>query len=415
DITNPADFSVANAASIVKFDTTDSSDADLGHLYAPPVVDDARPEKSNQIVKMNNGRWAVVMGNGYNSANEKPVLLIQYVDGDKALVKLTPCPTTCSTDYSGDGNGLSAPRLMDVNGDGKIDVAYAGDLKGNLWKFDLTSGAGAWAVAFVSQPFFVAKNPSGVRQPIMTAPYAMMHPSGGVMLAVGTGRNVTTTDPASVGTDTVWGIWDDSVIVQTASTVTITNSTTGVINSAAGTTRPTSLVQQTNSATPYTDSDGKLFYDVSRNTVLYSGTTPKRGWYMDWPIGGLRTLHNPSLFSGERILVQSTIPQSGSGMTGETCNPTALPEKTFISVFNIFTGNPSKSQVFVPASASIPVTNLGLAQVDPGDFTRLDGDGVIKLRSTAGSGGGSGAGSSTPFTVLDAQGLGIRSNWREYQ
>jgi type IV pilus assembly protein PilY1 len=430
NVTNPADsakpnmFAEANASALVKLDTTASTDVDLGHVYSPPIVDDARPEKSGQIVKMNNDRWAVVMGNGYNSTNEKPVLLIQYVDGDKALVKVMPstCPaTTCQ----GDGNGLSAPRLLDLNGDGKVDIAYAGDLKGNLWKFNLTNAsptAPTWHVAFSGVPFFVAGNPLGVRQPIMTAPYTMSHPRGGIMLAFGTGRNVTTTDPTTAFRDTMWGIHDNSKIILTSSPITFTESGTdpatgspyGAINSTVSITRPTSLVQQTQTAT-YNDTGDKLFYDVSRNAVPYTGASRKRGWYMDWPDTKMRVLHNPTPFFGERILVQSTIPQSGGGTGGETCTPSALPESTFISVFNIFTGHPSVSQVFRPVSGAIAVTNLGISQVDPGDSARLEKDGEIWLRSTGESAPEAGVGTSAIKKIQYEKGLGVRSNWREYQ
>lgn len=418
DVTNPTNFTTANATTIVRADTTDSTDADLGHIYSPAVVDDGRADKSGQIVKMNNGKWAVVMGNGYNSTNEKPVLIIHFVDGTTP-VKIAPsCASSCPG-FVGNGNGLSAPRLLDLNSDGKVDVAYAGDLQGNLWKFDLTSAtSSSWSVAFSNKPYFVAKSASDVRLPIVSAPYAMLHPKGGIMLAFGTGRNVTDTDPTNTGTtitypttgniDTMWGVWDSSAITVTASSVTIgvPPFSLDVINDGADTTRPTTLVQQTpGSAITDTDPDGKLFFDVSRNGVAYtSDATTKRGWYLDWPVVGLRVLHNPVIFKGERILVQSTVPQSGSAVAGETCTPSSLPEKTFVSVFNMFSGNPSQTQVFTPVDTSIPKGNLGIAQINPGDFSRYIGDGNVRLSGPAGS-----------TNLKTGEGLGLRSNWREYQ
>ncbi|MBK9571351.1 MAG: hypothetical protein IPO43_00925 [Rhodoferax sp.] len=114
------------------------------------------------------------------------------------------------------------------------------------------------------------------------------------MLAFGTGRNVTDTDPTTTATDTMWGVWDNSAITATASTVTIgvPPFSLGVINLGSDTTRPTALIQQTPTV-DRTDSDGKKFYDVSRNGVTYtSDATTKRGWYIDWPVAGLRVLHN---------------------------------------------------------------------------------------------------------------------------
>lgn len=406
DITDPADFTAANATSIVKYDNTDSTDGDIGYIFSPPVVDETRADKSRQIVKMNDGKWAVVLGNGYNSTNERPVLIVHYLDGSTP-VKITPtCASSCPG-FIGDGNGLSSPRLLDLNGDGKVDVAYAGDLKGNLWKFDLAGAtSGTWKVAFTNRPYFVAKSASNVREPITTAPYAMPHPLGGIMLAFGSGRNITDTDPTSIDTDTMWGVWDNSAITVTAGVVTIGAPpySLDVINTGADTTRPASLVQQT-STVARTDTDGKKFYDVSRNGVAYTASAAtKRGWYLDWPVAGLRVLHNPVSFSGEKILVQMTVPKAGSVAAGETCSFSSLPESTYVSVFNMFSGNPSASQVFTPVDTGMPVGDLGIAQINPGDFTRYRSGGRVLACGPSGC---------TPF--LPGAGLGVRSNWREYQ
>jgi type IV pilus assembly protein PilY1 len=93
--------------------------------------------RSTQITRMNNNRWAVVLGNGYNSANQRPVLLVQYLDGAKELVRIPVTSEAAGTGNAND-NGLAAPRLVDLNGDNRTDVVYAGDNLGNLWKFDLT-------------------------------------------------------------------------------------------------------------------------------------------------------------------------------------------------------------------------------------------------------------------------------------
>lgn len=409
DITNPTGFTPANASAIVKYDNTGGADADIGYIFSPPVIEEGAPEKSSQIVKMNNGKWAVVMGNGYNSSNERPVLVIHYLDGTTPL-KITPtCASSCP-DFIGDGNGLSSPRLLDLNSNGTVDVAYAGDLKGNLWKFDLSSATpSAWSVAYSNKPYLVAKSPSNIRQPITTAPYALPHPLGGVMLAFGTGRNITTDDPnpAGFGTDTMWGVWDNMTLSQTAGIVTMTDSALGVVNLGSDTTRPTTLVQQTPStATIDTDPDHHEFFDVSRNAVTYTTTAAtKRGWYLDWPKLGQRVIQNTQGFSSDRILVFSGIPQSGTGASGETCNPTTVPAKAYISVFNLFSGNPSVTPVFSAVDSAMDLANKAIVEVSPGDRTMVIGPDKVKLV---------GADGSSP-SVKPGGGGGIRSNWREYQ
>ena len=136
DVTNPANWTASSATSVVLMDKTASFTAssavglpaatwdDVGHIYGEPVLDLANRAIASQITRLNNGRWAVVLGNGVNSANEQASLLIQYLDDSKELVKLVADSTT------GAGNGLAQPRLIDLNGDDKADIAYAGDLKG---------------------------------------------------------------------------------------------------------------------------------------------------------------------------------------------------------------------------------------------------------------------------------------------
>lgn len=413
DITNPgpSSFAAVNASSIVMADTTGGSDPDIGHIYSPPVIADGSPEKSKQIVKMNNGKWAVVMGNGYNSTNERPVLVIHYLDGTAARIITPTCASTCPG-FIGDGNGLSSPRLLDLNSDGTVDVAYAGDLKGNLWKFDLTSAtASDWGVAYSNTPYFVAKNPSNVRQPITTAPFALPHPLGGLMLAFGTGRNITTDDPGatrSTDIDTMWGIWDNMTLSQTAGIVTMTDSTLGTVNLGTDATRPATLVQQT-AATAVLDTDGKEFNDVSTNSVVFTRTaSTNRGWYLDWPHGGERVLQNPLGFGSDRVLVFSGIPPSNTAATGETCSPTTAPAKAYISVFNLFNGNPSATPVFSALDPGMAMGSKAHVEVAPGDRTMIIGPDVLRL--VGASDGAAGA-----VKLRPGSGGGIRSNWREYQ
>jgi type IV pilus assembly protein PilY1 len=51
--------------------------------------------RTTQITRMNNNRWAVVLGNGYNSANQRPVLLVQYLDGAKELLRMPVTTDAC--------------------------------------------------------------------------------------------------------------------------------------------------------------------------------------------------------------------------------------------------------------------------------------------------------------------------------
>jgi len=78
-------------------------DKDIGHITAKPVTDDNDDMRATQITRMNDNRWAVVMGNGYNSANQRPVLLVQYLDGDKKLLRIPSAGTVAEPPSPGPG------------------------------------------------------------------------------------------------------------------------------------------------------------------------------------------------------------------------------------------------------------------------------------------------------------------------
>ena len=112
-------------------------------------------------------------------------------------------------------NGLATPALVDLNGDSIVDYAYAGDLLGNMWKFDLTSTTSSnWDVAFISggikSPLFVARDASSNRQPITSKPEVGRGPKGaGTIVLFGTGKFMEVSDkssPSSGRTQSFYGV-----------------------------------------------------------------------------------------------------------------------------------------------------------------------------------------------------------------
>ncbi len=220
DVTDPAQFaSEATAATLVRWEFTDANDADLGYTYSRPA-----------IVRMKNGQWAAVFGNGYNntaadgnvSTFGNAVLFIVDIETG-ALIKKIDTGAGMTADPSGNSrpNGLATAAPVDVDGDRIIDYIYAGDLFGNLWKFDVTSSdPNAWGVAYAGSPLFVATDAAGTPQPITTRPEVGFHPvfktgsavfaNGGYMIYFGTGQYIETGDnkTTNVQTQTFYGIWD---------------------------------------------------------------------------------------------------------------------------------------------------------------------------------------------------------------
>ena len=395
-------FSAGSAVAIVLLDASAGRDADIGQIFSPPVVDGSDPNRSLQIVQMNNRRWAVVMGNGYFSTGGKPVLLIQYLDGARELHKLSPCATTdAACAFAGD-NGLSAPRLIDANGDGMVDLAYAGDLQGHVWKFDLSSrnaagGIGAnWRVGFSGQPFFVARDAEGRRQPITTAPYWIPHPLGGVMLAIGTGRHLSPQDRALQDPQTIYGLYDDSAMTPQAGAIQITDTSPIFTTTAA---RPTSLVQQQYGQSAAVD--GTTYHYASSEPVAYTGADKRRGWWIDLPHAGQRVLQHPRSFEGQKVLVHSVIP------TVTTATSAALPWNTgtpYLSIVNILTGHPPVQPAFAPADARVIAAGIGMASTPSGPALVLRKGASTQLRYPA----------SQRVELRNSQTVGARASWREH-
>lgn len=212
DVTNPNNLTEANAANVLMWEFTDEDDADLGYTYSRPAV-----------VRMHNGKWAAVFGNGYNnteadgrvSATGQAALFILDMEDGSVLRKIV-VPTDPAA--AGRPNGLATPAVIDLDGDGVVDYAYAGDLFGNMWKFDLrANAASSWDVAIkaggVSRPLYTARGPLGNVQPITSRPQVGPGPNGvGMVVLWGTGKFIETTDrnPGSLGTQTFYGIFDSN-------------------------------------------------------------------------------------------------------------------------------------------------------------------------------------------------------------
>ena len=245
DVTNPASFGTNN----VMWEFTDT---DLGQALGKPV-----------IVKLNTGAWAVLIGNGYNSSTEKAFLFVINLNTG-ALIKKIATGAGSSTS----SNGLATPVGFDQNGDGKLDLAYAGDLLGNFWKFDLTGASSAWTATSI----FVAKDASNNVQPI----------TGGLSIAIdpktnkrwifgGTGRYLSNSDVSSTAVQSWYGLIDDGTVI--TSRALLTQRTLSAASA------------QGNYLT-------RTFSVASANDMV-----GKRGWYAD--------LTPASVASGERIVSRS--------------------------------------------------------------------------------------------------------------
>lgn len=222
DITN-ANGSIdseSSAASMVKWEYSATADDDMGFSYSKPIIVNTR------------AGWKVIFGNGYNSKNGKAVLYIASVDANGSLGTVTKIDTLSggNTDLNSDGdtndlgesNGLSTPNIIDADGNGYYDYVYAGDLFGNMWKFNIKDANVAnWKTSYgtvaAPKPLFRAKNGSSTSDngansmPITSRPEVMYHCRGGYpgyMVVFGTGIYLGSSDITNKAIQGIFGVWD---------------------------------------------------------------------------------------------------------------------------------------------------------------------------------------------------------------
>jgi type IV pilus assembly protein PilY1 len=206
-------YSETGSSTPFLWEFTDAQDADLGYTFGRPVV-----------VHVKN-KWVALFGNGYNntvtdahtsSTGNAVLYAVDMATG--ALLKKFDTGVGKSADPLAQArpNGLAAPAAVDVDGDGSIDYVYAGDLFGNLWKFNLTDVVPAnWNIPYTSgnspAPLFVAKDANGKRQPITSRPNVDHAPNGhGLIVLFGTGKYLESgdTDVSTLTTQTFYGVID---------------------------------------------------------------------------------------------------------------------------------------------------------------------------------------------------------------
>ena len=267
--------------------------ADLGYPLGQPG-----------IARLPNGRWAAIFGNGYESTAGKAKLFIVYLNPTFGSTSGSP-GWTAGTDFcvldtdTSTANGLSTPALLDSNKDGVIDLIYAGDIQGNVWKFALNgTGAGCpsgWAMdkkvfqtplvpckeKNASGTVFNCTSPVNKHQPITSSleiTNSQTGQTGGFMLLFGTGMYYQEKDINDMTQQSFYGIWDDLG----SSTVALGN-----------------LAEQTiDKEGVYTSGTISLDYRLtSANEVTYPA---KKGWYMDL-LTPNPTASTP-LYYGERVV-----------------------------------------------------------------------------------------------------------------
>lgn len=248
----------------VLFEISNSDFPQLGYVLGKPI-----------IAPMKNGRFAVVFGNGDSSGTFSSLFVVDIQD---------PFNTSYTKVLStGAGTGLSTPELM-INSYGQVTAGYAGDIDGNLWRFDLSSSsASGWTKDYL---IFTAKDSLGNNQPITSAPTLGLNAklSNSIMVYVGTGKYYDAGDN-SAGT--------------------ITNSFYAVADTGATLTR--SNLHKKTLSTNYASSPPKR--EVSGGNPDWS---TDKGWYLDFNDTTGERVTTKALLIQDKLIFPTLIPSTAS-------------------------------------------------------------------------------------------------------
>lgn len=285
------------------------SHADLGFSLGKPI-----------IAKLNDGSVAAIIGNGYNSDSERAKLLIINLSTGALLESIDT-----GVGSSSNTNGLTSPKGWDEDGNGTVDTVYAGDLQGNLWKFDLSAAnRNQWEPAFKQgstyEPFFIAQDSSGNRQPITAGVSIGLNPrndgnAGKRFVFFGTGQFLTTADQTTTATQSWYGLIDNGAQI-----------------SGRGALKQRSITSEQNVG-------GKTVRTFAKATP--GDMSGKLGWYVDLisPLRGAEgeRMVSDSTLLGDVLFASSIVPSTASCAVGGS---------GFINAIDPYTGGSVGSPFF---------------------------------------------------------------------
>ena len=334
DVTDASNFTETGASSLVIGEWNAGSIAcanvatcgnSLGNTFGTPL-----------IRRLHDGNWAIIFGNGFGSPSGDAGVYIITINAE------TGGQTTyyLSTNTPGTGNGIAYVTSADLDGDHVTDYLYAGDLLGNVWRFDLTSNTEShWAAA--GAPLFTTQ--SG--QPITSAVLAISSTvSGGapqVLIELGTGERTQLTNlgPEQFvsGTQSLYGVWDWNMSQWNALAPSAAYSSLAASTAATGLTSPYTLNSSNLQAQTLTPNANGVTVDGTNVAICWQGSltacgTGAFGWYANLPFASEQIIYNPVYYLGG-FIVNSTIPANN---VATSC--TSNLDTGFTYVLNIANG-----------------------------------------------------------------------------
>lgn len=344
DVSNPSSPSF-------KWELKDTADENMGLVLGKPILAKVGSAKTP----------AVILGNGPNSKNNRAVLIVRSLSDGSKLFEVDTKEGSSSAP-----NGLSSVTgVYGVDGQ-TLAYVYAGDLLGNVWKFDLT----------VATPTATKLFAAGTGQPITGGIAIAIHPlTSKRWVLFGTGKFLEDGDIESTTTQSMYGFVDDGI-------------TTAL--------KPSDLVDNTPASWTTGTIDGKPVRAFKEKTALASNA---KGWKVNLP-------------AGERIVqdaqvVSTFLVTASMSPTGDACGADG---SGYINALDAFTGTSAGGSYFdlpgddtiTSGGKSVPVGSVDL------------GNGMPTLPNLLRSllvAGGTGGSNVSPLKTLKPQ--WDRVSWRE--
>lgn len=296
----------AGGRTVFALDVTDPKSFEEEDILWEFTHDDlGRGVSRPSIARLSDGTWAAIFGNGYNAGDRTAKLFIVDLETGE-LIRLI------ETGEAG-SDGLATPTVTDWPGlDLNASRAYAGDLQGNMWRFDLSSeDPDNWSA---DKLFQAVRN--GTPQPITARPLLAPNPEGEqgeIVVMFGTGSYFRVEDAVGGSASQVqslYAIHDDGIgqIVRDRSRL------------------QEQTIEWEGSVSVTLDGDGTQSYnarEVSRNS-----TDGYQGWYLDLVYStpeGERVISTPTLSdSGKKVRFASMVPNDDPCLPGREGWLTAL-------------------------------------------------------------------------------------------
>jgi type IV pilus assembly protein PilY1 len=404
DITNPS--ATAPAAPLWSF-----KDSRLGKTYGFPVV--------GKIA----GQWKVLLTAGYDNSDNKGYLFVLNADTGTLEKTFT---TTCTATDGTCGLSKIGALFTEHDVDDTIKMAYAGDLAGNLWRFDVAGAQGNGVLAATT-------GTSALRQPISSAPLIKEMPayknSSGIpahYVNFGTGRFLNQNDMSSSDTQTIYGLLIDpslgaidssfnnlrssgslvELVIDKTCDKTIKDNLGGTVSTLDGINGASLSNNCPNSvAGDFSNGDGnfdtitlKRAANSALGTDLTSCKNSTKGWRANLPISKERIPNDPFPFDTYGVF-SSIVPGANSCTPGGISREYKMPlnlSKDWLCA------NPS-ADVFI----SVGKNSDGKLSDDPSRRVSIT---TSKLDSVQVNADGTG---STDSARLNTQVKGKRSSWTE--